>query len=129
MSHPLPHVQQRRQKVLGLLLDGHTGVSIAREVGASLATINNDIAELRAQGHEIGDRRGTPRNWGEIQAKWNHGLSAPDIARALGMSADTVRHAMQKMRERGFDLYTERDPLRCGGIELRAVSDDDMAAA
>ena len=59
---------------------------------------------------------GRRQHYAQIQAEWNHGFGASDIARHLGVSADSVRHAMQKMRKQGFDVYPERDPRRCGVV-------------
>ena len=54
-------------------------------------------------------------DWGRIQREWNYGFGAGDIARHLDASVDSVRHAILTMRRRGFELYAERDPRRCGG--------------
>ncbi len=113
MSQRDPNVTARRNLVCGLREDVMTSTQISRTLGVSLGCVSSDIQNLRAEGR-LDDRTKPPLDWETIQTHWNHGFSVRDLARIFNASEDTIRHLMQRMRDRGVEFWPERDPRRCG---------------
>lgn len=99
----------RRARLLELWEADVPIAEIAAELGIEPVSVNTALRRLRASGVHVTSRHDTrrervARHDAAIAPLWNAGLSAPEIAAHLAVSADFVARRVATLREQGVEL-------------------------
>lgn len=122
---PTPEQIKRRETVVGLMDQGHTGAAIAKMIGCDCQTVYNDA---KVMGRSFPRPAPEPREYpgvAERRAKVRAliaagGKSAPQIAVGIGAAESTVYNDARVM---GISLKKGRSKKECSAKPLAMIAD------